>query len=945
VAAAPSAKPAKPAISLKISDATLEAGQAFSATGRLTKPTKRPVVVQMRTGSAWKQIAKGRSTRRGKYSMRALAPTSAGRFLLRTVAPTSRVKGTRLPAVRSKHLTIAVTARTVAPSSVTARAARTSYVVGETVEITGNVTPAVARPIDLQRLERDGSWRTVGSASSTPQGAGAITHLLEAGSWSYRLAAPASADLAGAVSAPVAVDVSLPAPPATRLQIVVTGLPSTTAADVALVGPDGVTQVVSGDRVLDVSAGEWAVTPRPVRVATDTYNGVESTHVVHVDRGRTTSLVVDYGVIVPETTTVAPPGEIKSVTNLGDGTLRVELTTGGTLAGPATVAAHHRRATDRLIAKGVEPAVAQSESTCRAMENGVLCEGNIFVAGTSARTPDGLFARVPEGGLIDSNTLLVTTHGATLTEAVKLGRTPTADLGKKLEVTNKELDTKYFDCTGSLKAALDASARVEPSLDFTMDVTWGRLTKAEAVVKVEQTAELTATLVGQGECEVDPQKLIDRPLPPVTVHLGPIPVVLSPRLHVTLRAEGKASGSSKLGWTEKASSRFGLSYDGSGFKAVKELNPPKITEVPAQFQGEASARASLTAGVDVLLYGVAGPRIAAEAALLANAKAYGTASGASVVWSAGYDVSAYAQFVTNERLETGPLGIESERLDIWGPHRGTLLNGMVAWQPPPGYFPQITTTSLPGAMVGVAYDQRIETADNREGWWQLDSGQLPDGLTLDRDTGRVTGIPGRLETSAFAVRFTDGQGHSTLSGNITIEVAEARAVALPDAYAGHPATPDYYERLPAAAGETGEWTIESGSLPPGLALTSSGWLTGRPTTMTRYGFVARLDRPDGSVLRQEYQLSVIEVWLDSGCTYNNATTTMIVAGLDLSGAALHSHRVVVRLNGVTELDMMSTPGRQTGTGRFWDSLPRGVAYHVELVIDGHVYEEDVYCST
>ena len=59
--------------------------------------------------------------------------------------------------------------------------------------------------------------------------------------------------------------------------------------------------------------------------------------------------------------------------------------------------------------------------------------------------------------------------------------------------------------------------------------------------------------------------------------------------------------------------------------------------------------------------------------------------------------------------------------------------------------------------------------------------------------------------------------------------------------------------------------------------------------------------------------------------------------------ALHPHHVVVRLNGVTELDMISTPQRQTGTGRYWDSLANGVAYRVELVIDDRAYVKDVYC--
>lgn len=930
----------KPAITLKLSDASLEAGQVFRAKGRLSSAVKRRVVLQSRVGSAWKTIAKGNSNKRGAYSIRVVAPTVEGRVLYRAVALKARIETRRLPAVSSKKVAARVTARA---SSVTAAVAHTSYAVGETVEVTGNVTPATARPLALQRLGTDGTWQTVGTASSTPEGAGALTHLLSAGPSSYRLFAPASAGYAAAVSAPVSVSATTPAIPTTRIQVVVTGLPAGQGADILLSGPGQPGRALTGDVLLDqVSAGDWTVTTRPVAVGTDEYHGVEDVRVVNVAQGSTTSIVVDYGVIVPETTVVAPPSEIASVTDLGDGTLRITLTPGTPRASPSEVAARQRRQTARLMQTGMDGTVAASESTCRAMDNGILCEGNIFVADRSPQSPDGVFARVPDGGLIDSNTFLVTTRGATLTEAVKLGRTPAADLGKELEVS-KKVETKTFTCSGNLKVAVDASAEVAPTLDFSLDVAWGRLTKAQAVATIEQTAELTASMTGEGKCDTEPQPLINSKLPPVTIHLGPIPVVLSPRLHVDISASGKASGVAKVGWTERARARFGLTYDGSNFKAEPETEEPTITQTPAQFQGEADARATLTAGVDVLLYGVAGPRIAAEASLTANASAYATPSGATINWSVGYDVSAYAQFVTNKDLEKGALGIESERFVVWGPHRDTLMSDMVTWNPPADYFPRITTTSLPAAEVGAAYDEVVATADNRAGWWQLD-GALPDGLTLDRDSGRISGVPTRVESANFNIRFTDGQGRTATSERLTLEVDERQAGILPDAFIGNGTTPpDYYERLPEAVGSTGEWSIESGTLPPGLAFTSNGWLTGRPTGGSRHTFVARLDRLDGTVFRKEYQLAVVEAWMTSSCSYQPGKT-MIIAGLDLSLYALNPHHVVVRMNDVTQIDAMTKPG-QLNAGIFRDDLTSGVPYAVDLVVDGYTHHMDVFCPS
>ncbi|WP_136520834.1 hypothetical protein, partial [Cellulomonas telluris] len=196
------------------------------------------------------------------------------------------------------------------------------------------------------------------------------------------------------------------------------------------------------------------------------------------------------------------------------------------------------------------------------METGILCEGNIFVADRSAKARNGVFARVPDGGLIDSSTFLVTTRGATLTDAVKLGRTPQVDLGKQLEVS-KEVKTETFSCSGTLKADLTATAEIDPTLDFSLDVAWGRLQKAEAIARIEQTAELTASLTGEGTCATESRPILDKPLPPVTVHLGPVPVVLAPQLHVSVKAQGSASGTATVGWSEEASAEFGLAYGGT----------------------------------------------------------------------------------------------------------------------------------------------------------------------------------------------------------------------------------------------------------------------------------------------------------------------------------------------------------------------------------------------
>jgi subtilisin family serine protease len=71
-------------------------------------------------------------------------------------------------------------------------------------------------------------------------------------------------------------------------------------------------------------------------------------------------------------------------------------------------------------------------------------------------------------------------------------------------------------------------------------------------------------------------------------------------------------------------------------------------------------------------------------------------------------------------------------------------------------LPVIQTEVLPDLISDVEFEQRFEVADGRDGVWTLESGELPDGLSLSEDgllSGLATGLPGASYT--FTIRFTD----------------------------------------------------------------------------------------------------------------------------------------------------------------------------------------------
>ena len=90
----------------------------------------------------------------------------------------------------------------------------------------------------------------------------------------------------------------------------------------------------------------------------------------------------------------------------------------------------------------------------------------------------------------------------------------------------------------------------------------------------------------------------------------------------------------------------------------------------------------------------------------------------------------------------------------------------------PGIFGvTITTDRLPDGKVGEAYSQTL-TADGTEPVaWSISSGNLPDGLKLDGNTGEISGTPTADGTAKFTVKATNSAGSNTKELSITIAKA------------------------------------------------------------------------------------------------------------------------------------------------------------------------------
>ena len=89
----------------------------------------------------------------------------------------------------------------------------------------------------------------------------------------------------------------------------------------------------------------------------------------------------------------------------------------------------------------------------------------------------------------------------------------------------------------------------------------------------------------------------------------------------------------------------------------------------------------------------------------------------------------------------------------------------------PDAAPTITTDTLPNGKVGEAYSHTLTATGTAPITWSIDGG-LPAGLSLNADTGEISGTPTADGTAKFTVKATNSAGSNTKELSITIAKAE-----------------------------------------------------------------------------------------------------------------------------------------------------------------------------
>lgn len=184
----------------------------------------------------------------------------------------------------------------------------------------------------------------------------------------------------------------------------------------------------------------------------------------------------------------------------------------------------------------------------------------------------------------------------------------------------------------------------------------------------------------------------------------------------------------------------------------------------------------------------------------------------------------------------------------------------------------ITTTSAPAGTTGSPYSLALAAAAKlgpetfaslpAAPTWSVE-GALPPGLALNAETGLIAGTPTADGTYTFTVRASLPDGRSA-TRTLAIEVRTALAIVppeeIPPAEVGVPVR----VQLGATGGRPGyTWSLSSGSLPDGVALTAAGRIAGRPLVPGTFRFTATVTDAGGQsasysgVLRVVPRLAIV----------------------------------------------------------------------------------------
>jgi hypothetical protein len=168
----------------------------------------------------------------------------------------------------------------------------------------------------------------------------------------------------------------------------------------------------------------------------------------------------------------------------------------------------------------------------------------------------------------------------------------------------------------------------------------------------------------------------------------------------------------------------------------------------------------------------------------------------------------------------------------------------------------VTTTALPAATRGTAYEAQLNSAGGTAPiTWAVVTGALPAGLSLNRNSGAITGTPATSGSFSFTVEATDAETR-TARKDLSIGVTSPAFAITTTSLAAATRGTAYTAQVNSTGGTTPvTWAIVSGALPAGLSLNrASGLISGTPAATGSFAFT--IEATDGEARSARRELSI-----------------------------------------------------------------------------------------
>ena len=141
-------------------------------------------------------------------------------------------------------------------------------------------------------------------------------------------------------------------------------------------------------------------------------------------------------------------------------------------------------------------------------------------------------------------------------------------------------------------------------------------------------------------------------------------------------------------------------------------------------------------------------------------------------------------------------------------------------------------------------------------WTVASNNVLPAGLILSSD-GQLSGTLTTSASNSFQVNVTDMMG-TTTNRTFNVTVSSPQLAIETSSISGEATVGGVFSRQLIGTGgaEPYAWSVSAGTLPPGLALSGGGLLSGTPTKAGNYSFTVRLTDNASSTATRQYSMTV-----------------------------------------------------------------------------------------